>query len=107
MRGPSTATSGGQQDRSNHKGNAAVHGIKHANIPSIAYVATMVSVYRVLLSQYLIWIQLRFTLSSQMTFSAGGAPGRWPHRSFYHEIIKACDLMDAQERKELLEWWDK
>ena len=43
FQGPSAALSGGRKDPWGHKCNAALHGIKHVNIPSIAYVCTLVS----------------------------------------------------------------
>ncbi|KAF7983683.1 hypothetical protein HWV62_19593 [Athelia sp. TMB] len=90
FRGPSVASSGGQEDTSRRRGNATLHNIKRVSLPSIAYVAVLI----------------RFTLSSQPTFSAGGTSGRWAHRKFYQQILALTGAMQSGDVKDLLGWWD-
>jgi hypothetical protein len=52
-------------------------------------------------------LQVRFALSSQVTFQAGGSNGNWPLRSFYRKIVSVGDLMPEDDLKELLGWWDE
>ncbi|KAH7924392.1 hypothetical protein BV22DRAFT_1013406, partial [Leucogyrophana mollusca] len=92
FRSPSSAIDEGTSEKSTRRGNAALHSIRHVNIPSIAYVATIV----------------RFVLSSQHSLTRGGSAGSWPHSAFYNNIIKmAFNTMDQVARKELLAWWDQ
>lgn len=93
--------------RATRKGNAVIHGIRNMSVQALAYVATLVS---------LIWPfnsstdkpqQVRFALSDQSSFEAGGTPGRWPYRAFYNALIKTMtNDMDESELNELLDWWD-
>lgn len=62
------------------------------------------------LSQYITVLksrQLRFVLSDQDKFHAGGSGGKWPYRLFYNEIINVVTFMTEDQRQDLLEWWDE
>ncbi|KAG1810273.1 uncharacterized protein HD556DRAFT_1435985 [Suillus plorans] len=88
FRGPSTATNSVRSGT--RKGNAATHSINKVSVPSIAYIATLI----------------RFVLSDQPTFSAGGTSGHWPYRTFYRTLLEVVSIMDSHEREDLLNWWN-
>ncbi|KAG2039773.1 hypothetical protein BDR03DRAFT_859536, partial [Suillus americanus] len=89
FRGPSTATNSSRSGT--RKGNAATHSISKVTVPSIAYIATLI----------------RFVLSDQPTFSAGGSSGHWPYRTFYRTLLEVVSIMDSHEREDLLSWWNE
>lgn len=70
---------------------ASIYNISYVSIHSIAYVAVL----------------LRFVLSDQDKFHAGGSGGKWPYRLFYNEIINVVTFMTEDQRQDLLEWWDE
>jgi len=90
FRGPSTAFDSSRSGT--RKGNAAAHSINKVTTPSIAYIATLI----------------RFVLSDQPTFTAGGSdPGQWPFRKFYCTILEVIDAMEECDREDLLNWWNE
>ncbi|KAI9429707.1 hypothetical protein H4582DRAFT_2144993 [Lactarius indigo] len=74
--------------------SAALHFVTYE---SIAYVATLI----------------RFGLSDDMTFCAGGhdtdgkGRGGFPYRQLYHELLEYKDLMSKEELEDLIEWWNE
>lgn len=88
FRGPSAATNSSRSGT--RKGNAATHSITKVTVPSIAYIATLI----------------RFVLSDQPTFSAGGSSGHWPYRTFYRTLLEVVSVMNPHEREDLLNWWN-
>ena len=53
-------------------------------------------------------LQLRFVLSDQSTFSAGGKEkGQWHYEGFYNQIIGIAETMTDEETLELAEWWNE
>jgi hypothetical protein len=54
--------------------------------------------------------QVRFVLSDQTNFNAGGKEPQgstWVLRQFYYELLGIFRAMDSKEQEDLLNWWNE
>lgn len=89
-------------------GNARIHGMTCVTIPSLAYVATQVSIKIFLPSRFLTEksFQVRFTLSSSPVFSRTDLTT--DSERFYNSIVEFLeDPEESVEVQELLVWWNR